>query len=544
MRRLIRKYAMDVALPALMLLAGYLSFVKFSGYPPLRLELAICAAALIVVGMSAGLLGLLGGRITRIIIIAGAWTLFIDLGFEFWDWHPNWLIFTFLILLAVCTVLQKHLVVISTTAVSVLLVSTVLLPVGHIEAALRPQPKSSVQSVTHDLSPVIHIILDGHIGISGLPSELPGAKSLRTKLLHFFEDHDFLLFSNAYSHYFMTKHSIPATLNFSDKPNNDLFAGNFHAGDTIIRNLYFERMIKLGYQITVVQTDWVDFCQTPNILVTNCYTIPGTGLQPLKTSELKTVQKSRIILSQFLELSLAYKELRSLYKNLLQPALDSLDISVPDWDWERKIVFPIIAPKSLQLLTQNIINNSTGHLHFAHISIPHEPYVFHSDCSIRSSLDDWADRNSSGDSDLERKQRYQLYLEQVSCTHKLLKQMFATLKEEGIYDRATIVVHGDHGSRIMSAAPRMANEGKLSSSDLTAGFSTLFAVKSPILTPGVNNQVLPIDWLLESVLFQASELPSGKPYIYLADGQDLLVPSIYSPLSRNVIPIQPATGNK
>ena len=55
-----------------------------------------------------------------------------------------------------------------------------------------------------------------------------------------------------------------------------------------------------------------------------------------------------------------------------------------------------------------------------------------------------------------RRLRYSRYLEQVSCTHKLLSRMFDALVEADVFDESILLVHGDHGSRITTAPPEPA----------------------------------------------------------------------------------------
>ena len=57
--------------------------------------------------------------------------------------------------------------------------------------------------------------------------------------------------------------------------------------------------------------------------------------------------------------------------------------------------------------------------------------------------------------------------------------MIDSLKREGLFDEATILIHGDHGSSAYVYAPMVANMDKLSRRDLREAYSTLFAMKRP-----------------------------------------------------------------
>ena len=77
---------------------------------------------------------------------------------------------------------------------------------------------------------------------------------------------------------------------------------------------------------------------------------------------------------------------------------------------------------------------------------------------------------------------YPLYLTQLQCAHRTLQNFFQTLDNAGIYEKANIIVHGDHGSRIA-----LHNLGERSGYDpefmpsprtLVDYFGTLYAFKT------------------------------------------------------------------
>lgn len=83
-----------------------------------------------------------------------------------------------------------------------------------------------------------------------------------------------------------------------------------------------------------------------------------------------------------------------------------------------------------------------------------------------------------------RKLRYSKHPEQGRCVHKKLGQLIASLREIGSYDDWTVIIHGDHGSRITYFSVTQDYEHQLQSSDYIDGFSTIFAIKAPGVTAG------------------------------------------------------------
>lgn len=76
---------------------------------------------------------------------------------------------------------------------------------------------------------------------------------------------------------------------------------------------------------------------------------------------------------------------------------------------------------------------------FVHLLLPHGPYIFSPDGSLHGTPDRF---EGLPEDDPET---YDRYVQQVRFTDLLLGRFIAALKERGLYERATIVVTGDHG---------------------------------------------------------------------------------------------------
>jgi arylsulfatase A-like enzyme len=74
-----------------------------------------------------------------------------------------------------------------------------------------------------------------------------------------------------------------------------------------------------------------------------------------------------------------------------------------------------------------------------------------------------------------------------------------------------IIVHGDHGSRINDVEPFAENIGKFGDETLLAGYSTLFAVRGPNLTPGYDSQHYPVTQLLQELAASKFEKTASHP---------------------------------
>ena len=83
---------------------------------------------------------------------------------------------------------------------------------------------------------------------------------------------------------------------------------------------------------------------------------------------------------------------------------------------------------------------------FAHLLMPHEPYVFHADCSRREPY--WPPSDYGADS--ARAER--AYLEQVTCLNRLLERMVSRIIERSAVP-PVILLQADHGHAFMALDP-------------------------------------------------------------------------------------------
>jgi hypothetical protein len=142
--------------------------------------------------------------------------------------------------------------------------------------------------------------------------------------------------------------------------------------------------------------------------------------------------------------------------------------------------------------------------------MPHYPYAFRADCSIEPDVGLWLEAQ---DRDLlplrntpeSRALRYPLYLDQVACVQAKVMAMLDILDAKGLLAEAVILIHGDHGSRINLHEPIPEYEDRFTPEDFSDVFSTFFAVKAPVVAPGVDRRPLPLDHLFRRVLLEERE---------------------------------------
>jgi hypothetical protein len=137
---------------------------------------------------------------------------------------------------------------------------------------------------------------------------------------------------------------------------------------------------------------------------------------------------------------------------------------------------------------------AAGRMFFAHLMLPHQPYYLTPDCRVRD-FGDWYNRKLYHDdrrmvsSSRFRVEAYQRYFEQTTCLLGILDDLFGAMRDRAVFEAATIIVHGDHGSRITIRDPIFEGADLLSPSDLIDSYSTLFAIRIPGMAGGYDTRM-------------------------------------------------------
>jgi len=132
-------------------------------------------------------------------------------------------------------------------------------------------------------------------------------------------------------------------------------------------------------------------------------------------------------------------------------------------------------PELYEMFLEDIdAETAHGRVHFFHPLLPHWPFVYEEDGSLRtaSSAPSYPDANP--------RDAWEKYSEQMVYTDTLLGIVFDELKREGLYDDSIVIVTGDHGLRRVHtdlSAP-------ITVDDVVARVPLV--IKAPRLKPGVS----------------------------------------------------------
>lgn len=504
----------DVIAPALIFLAPFVAFIRFQEYPSLSLEILAVGAVLAGLGLAVGVgIAMLpvNWKVTAyavLMLVVFDWQMrlgaddadvrpFLNAVLQrdpaaLWGIGKLWVgIFLIMMLFGA---IRDRLGIILSVVFATILVSHYVVP-GETKAFVtltekavqKPAPgplEADKRARDEGLPPVLHLILDEHIGVAGIPADAPGGARAARDLVTFYESQGFAVFGHAYSEYDRTYDSIANLLNAEKTTVSRKHIDGYKYTLKIIRNLWFERLADAGYRIRVYQSDFLDLCEFP--AVEYCAIYPINNLMSLRDQALPVLSKARAVFGMFIKDTLSYKGATALHFFIKDNVSGTVLAGWVDGSMDELELSNISSMAVFKRLADDIRAYPRGTAFVAHVLLPHFSYVYDEDCELETDVGRWLSRSEGYllNSEASRRERYGLYLAQVQCTTRQVESLLTALKSAGVYDEALVVVHGDHGSRISRVLHNRGPWEKLSKVDLIDIYSTLFVVKKPGLAPG------------------------------------------------------------
>ena len=499
---------------AMALLASLLNYVSHHGYPLGAPEIRIAAAMLVVFAVAVGLLYAVSGRIGRMILEILLTYLMFDLNFDG--------VGVAIATVGTVIVLNRHLLHVMAVAFPVVIAADVIgieFDDANVQAGAVALP-----AVESNAPVLLHMILDEHIGIEGLPAAVPEAAALRRELQNFYVQSGFRLFGGAYSEYLHTVNAIPHILNFGvEQP----WTSEHSEGAAIGQNRYFDRLSQLGYRVRVYQTDFLDLCANP--AVESCTVQPAVDLKPIAATRLAATEKAELILYGFASLSEAVKLAVRFYDLAALRLARTSSVRLPLIELHQANATGALV--AFDRVIADLGHARPGEAYVVHLLLPHYPYATRRDCGIKA-LGEWQMRGSPL---VTRTGRELAYFDQVICATAKVGAALRALAASPGGSRSIVIVHGDHGSRITQQDPIVENVGRFDERDLINGYSTLFAVRGADIEPGYEATRLPVAQLLSALArssFSSATVdlaPGFAPSVMLEDRK-------WKPIRRHELP--------
>ena len=480
-------------------LVAYLQYQRYSlANPEVVVFVLLMAAAALVLGAVSVSVPALG-----IITLAGLITFVVDIQAR----SPGLtrLGLLFLGLCGVLWLLRRHAHQIVSLVTATLLVLSVFSPGSEaITTEQAPDAAAGASAAAVNRPLILHLLLDEYIGVEGLPPDLTpaGFKDARRS---YFVDRGFRLFGKAYSEYPVTLWSMPHVFNLlpGGYVKNLTVAGPTRGSHRLTRNAYFERLSGLGYAIQVHSPDFLYPC--PSGMSASCRAYPSRSLGVLERLDMPISGKLAVVAGTFLQQSEAYARTQERYRRIRQQSAGR--IPLPAWNWEQNVPAPAGTMPMFDAVAADLANAQRGTFVFAHILMPHYPYVYDANCAQRPEHE-WLPRSDPDRVDVPhgiinvpegRAARYAAYFQQVECTERKITGLLDAIPPR-LRDDAIVIVQGDHGSRITLLDPTTVSRRTLALSDYADSFSTMFAVRAPGIEPGYDLRMAPITCLLRTLV--------------------------------------------
>lgn len=520
---------------AMIFVTPLVNFLQYHDYPLITPESLISLALMVMAGLAVGVSLLFTGPVICSLCFAFIITLFLDISFGFEAPAMQLLSLASLnisyassvealILAAIFSALFFGLLALGNNSFKILgvffgvmLVSTLVLPAQTISQNSIKHGKD--EATKADLPIILHLILDEHIGPEGIPTEITGARELRDYIKNFYRKHGFRLYGAAYSPYVLTTKSLSNFINFRV---DSAFLQHY---DSVgkrnrLKNVeFFSKMAEMGYKIIVYQSDFINFCVEKISSIKKCQTYPSNSIKAISTKNIGTTEKIEIFLSSYFYNSFIHRKMKKIYNQRVARVLSGNGLPLPQWGWGHNRVGPLAVHPIFDEISKDLDGEPKGILIFAHLLTPHFPYVYDRDCRVRE-VKNWLNRNAlltdalKENSEESRAKRYELYFGQVYCMYDKIGKLFEKMKGKGVFDTATILLHGDHGSRIAVNSATIRNEKHLSAADKKDWFSTLYAIKAPGIESGYDQEPRLIHELFARQWTKQS-ISDGGSYVFL-----------------------------
>ncbi len=506
-----RDRRLTIVVPALILASGLVNFILYHEISLLRPESLMAGGVVIGIGLLLGLtLSWLPSDKLRATLLCVVILIFLDLQFqaigfllhllsvdEYRTFRYLGLFAGFAVSYVLLISLSKHLSTILSVVFAILLVSTIAMPPEPARFGFETgQPAAADQKAPRaDLPPVIHLVLDGHIGIDGIPIDIEGGRELKQRIKAFYLKHGFRLFGRAFSEYMLTPPAMTMLLNGAESVQLVETSGTENTRWALPKNAYFSSYLDKGYAIRIYETEYVKYCGSTERRPESCFTYSTSGLRLMDGLGLSTVEKAEFIVGSYFSRSRFYFILFQGYDHI-RMFLKAQDIADLPRGNRRSYSFHSLGTlATLRQLKEDIVTGpAAGRMFFAHLMLPHQPYYLTPDCRVRE-FGDWYNRKLYHDflervsTSRFREEAYQRYFEQTACLLAILEDLFDVLRDRGIFETATIIVHGDHGSRITIHDPVFESAGQLTSRDLIDAYSALFAIRIPGVVGGYDTRM-------------------------------------------------------
>ena len=462
------------ALAGALLTGGPVWHYLFVSDYPLRPEAIVLPIGGALVGALIAVFAARSGNFIATIVCATLLLVFVDLQFDLHKHIPTLLIAVVCIGLA--HLFRQRLAII----VCVTLGAFYLVTLPRLARDRAPRPSSVIPTPALARPLLVHVILDEQWGTGGLRAA--GDSATAAFLEDFYLDHGFEIYSGAYSRWSLTKTSIPDLLSLGQSFARDSLSAPVKVvwGEQQIRlrsNPYFERLRQRGYTVHVYQSGYLDYCNTHGAEVTSCDRTRSNSISNLGYLRGPWTRRALIVSRFFLNVT------SNIYVTLH-----------PDTEvWRRAVIGGAVA--QFDLLVYDLVTlRPAGAAFFVHVLMPHRPVEVDSECHAKFDRTQpvTTGRRRNPMSDSSWRAALHEYAEQTRCAHRSIAHLLAAIDSTLGRDRSIVIIHGDHGSRMLRHGDAAMHLSAMDAGQLNSLFSTLLAIRRPGIRAAVHPQPVPL----------------------------------------------------
>lgn len=325
---------------------------------------------------------------------------------------------------------------------------------------------------------VVYLIFDEQIGLAGFPTDIPECREAKHAFEEVLARHNFRVYPGAFSNYRRSWNSIPSILN--DRLARENLEQMRPAGpkQTLVENALFESHAKAGYDLAIYYSDYLKF-SSPRYRYRIDESYDSNDLSALLVAPCDWRIRMRQIL---------WRHIQSdwLIGSLIE---DALSLQAGDGMWS---VGPLAVRRVWPArILEDIRRAPRPTMFFAHLLHPHHPYVYDRTGVVQPPAT-WM---RIAVLDPKPRETYirqcRAYAEQSMFLAHQLDWFLSAMRDAGVLDSATVIIHGDHGSRLRllttagSSGSRAVAGGmnpgdgpaEAELRDLLSRYSTLLAIK-------------------------------------------------------------------
>ena len=446
--------------------ASFLNLLNFNHYPLFRAEVGLTLLAL-------GLLGTLMGMVQHVarprlsfLFTALFAALMVDLNTSI---ELSWFYALLVAFAVVGFFAQDALLKVTLAAFTAVLLFQFLALATGIGDPVRDENKAQNLQTENRAGAtrpaIVHLVLDSYLGLEGMALGPDEYRKLRAEHVAFFTERGFQLYPRAYSRHASTMRSLPYLFSYGSIPTAVHVASARYAVPEQLP--YFSDIDSRGYRISAVLPAYVDLCVKQKL--TSCRNFESSALRSMLGTEMGVFDRSKVFGFTLLQLTSLPSEVAL---EIQSRANDLFGINgrLP---FNRSELYPLASIEQMDRFTRELADLRPGEARFAHLLLPHDPYILKADCSAKPETA-WLDEHGPG----SEAARELAYADQVRCLQRRIARMLDMLDRTKAGREAIVLIHGDHGSRIAPAQPSASGQ-ELSQRQMLMTYSTFFAIRIP-----------------------------------------------------------------